>query len=117
MWYNHFFVYVLTNCQGNSMDKKQLMEKIEKYIAENGGTLKDYGWYAGITNDAERRLFTEHKVNKRDGAWIYGTADSVAAAKEIEGALLQQGCQGGSGGGTAGSRVVYAYRITFHTQE
>ena len=99
------------------MDEQQLMEKIENYIEKNGGVFKDYGWYAGITNDAERRLFTEHKVNKKDGAWIYGTAESFAAAREVEDALLEQGCQGGRGGGNVDSRVVYAYRITFHTQE
>ena len=38
-------------------------------------------FYVGITNDIERRLFTEHNVSKENAWWIYRTATDKATAQ------------------------------------
>ncbi len=68
-------------------------------------------WYAGITNDAKRRLFDDHGVAET-GRWIYRTLPSVAEARRLEAALLRRGMDGGAGGGDNTSTVVYAYLKT-----
>lgn len=99
------------------MTKDTLVKAVSDYIRENGGITAGYGWYVGVTSEPKRRLFTDHRVNERDGAWIYGQAETDSAAREAEEYLLDSGCQGGSGGGTHAARFVYAYRITLFTQE
>ena len=71
--------------------------------------------YIGITSDVEGRLFGDHKVSKEKGHWIYRTASSSSVAREIERYFLNAGMDGGSGGGDASSRIVYAYKKTSYT--
>ena len=99
------------------MSESDLTSRIKRYINKHGGVGSGYGWYVGITSDPLRRLFTEHKVNKKRGAWIYGTAATSADARRAERYLLNMGCEGGEGGGGPGSKVVYAYHITWYTSE
>lgn len=74
------------------------------------------GWYAGITNDPEARLFVEHRVDEDgDHAWADCVDDSVA--REAEKMLHDLGYEGGSGGGNEDSIYVYVYRITDDTCE
>ena len=99
------------------MTKDALIEAVSDYIGKNGGITGGYGWYTGVTSDPQRRLFTDHKVNERDGAWIYEPADP-ATARETERRLLATGCRGGPGGGKDSSVLfVYAYKITLFTVE
>ena len=58
------------------MTKNSIISDFEKYV----GTDNYSDWYVGITNDIDRRLFNEHKVDKKQDKWI------------------QQGCCSGSGG-------------------
>lgn len=99
------------------MTQTALIRRIQDYIRDNGGIQAGYGWYAGVTSDPERRLFQEHRVNRDDGPWIYGPADSDSGAREAEQHLLGMGCKGGPGGGDTNSEYVYAYRINLHTRE
>ena len=41
-------------------------------------------FYVGITNNIERRLFTEHNVSKENAWWIYRTATDKATAQKVE---------------------------------
>jgi len=68
-------------------------------------------WYCGITSDIETRLFGEHGVS-REGVWIHTNCDTAADARAVEKALIENGFQGGSGGGDQRSNIVYAYLIT-----
>lgn len=99
------------------MTKTALTQTFLDYIRDNGGIRHGYGWYAGVTSDPERRLFQEHWVKKRDGAWIYGAADSDSDARDVERHLFEIGCSGDSGGGDSNSVYVYAYRINLYTRE
>jgi hypothetical protein len=80
-----------------------------------GGSYSDY--YVGITNDIDRRLFSEHNVDKKRNQWIYDEADSDIVARKVEQYFLDKGCDGGSGGGDEDSIFVYCYKITGTTVE
>lgn len=94
-----------------------LITRVQQYIDRNGGTSAGYGWYVGVTSAPRRRLFEEHKVNEQSGAWIYGKADSSLIARNVEQHFIDEGCQGGPGGGDQTALYVYAYRINWYTEE
>ncbi|MYK32028.1 MAG: hypothetical protein F4051_10005 [Boseongicola sp. SB0670_bin_30] len=76
-----------------------------------------YGWYVGIAADPKDRLFNDHQVSERNGAWIHRPANSSASARKAEKQLLEDGHEGGSGGGDENTTHVYAYKITASTDE
>ena len=69
-------------------------------------------WYCGITSDIESRLFGDHKVPRENSWFIYRTCHNDTDARAVETALVEQGCDGGSGGGDQTSVIVYAYLKT-----
>lgn len=75
--------------------------------------------YVGVTNDIERRLFSEHNIDRVNDRWIYAPADSEETARRVESYFLDLGMRGGTGGGKGdGSSVfVYCYVITSNTVE
>ena len=89
--------------------------EIDAYIQQHGGIYRN--WYVGIATDPRKRLFNDHNVDEKSGAWIYRDAGSESAARQIENYFIDKGCQGGSGGGDASTKYVYAYRITSTTRE
>ena len=97
------------------MTYNKIITPINACKTKHGG--QNSQWYVGITSDPVRRLFTEHKVKKEGGVWIYCKADSAAIARKVERDYLDIDCSGGSGGGDATSVYVYAYRITTTTNE
>jgi hypothetical protein len=72
-------------------------------------------WYVGIAKDPDRRLFSDHNVD-RNGFPKHISATSERVAREIEKHLLDYGLSGGSGGGDSQTRSVYIYRRTSTTQ-
>ena len=68
--------------------------------------------YVGITLNVDDRLFGDHNVSREKSDWVYGTTSSDNVAREIEQHFLDQGMDGGPGGGDEGSRIVYAYKKT-----
>ena len=97
------------------MHTTTVYSEIKSYIDQHGGDYRN--WYAGIASDPRRRLFIEHNVDEKHGAWIFRTAASDTAARAAEIALLALGCKGGDGGGGHKTCCVYAYRITATTRE
>lgn len=94
----------------------QIVSDIENYASTkcSGKNYSDY--YVGITNDPEKRLFTDHNV-LRDACWIYIDAESNDIARSAEKTLLDKGMKGGEGGGDESSLFVYCYQITTSTKE
>lgn len=74
-------------------------------------------FYCGITDNIERRLFGEHNVSKENGFWIYGPADDINVAREVEKHYLDLGMQGNTGGGNEDSIWVYCYLVMQYTKE
>lgn len=76
-------------------------------------------FYVGITNDIENRLFTAHRVPRKNHWWIYSYANTESIAREVEKYYLKKGMRGGTGGGTGtgDARYVYCYVVTSYTVE
>lgn len=95
------------------MTAQQIISEIANYMSKMGGIYKD--WYIGITSDGKQRLFNDHGVNEGIDSWIFAPADTNDIARSIEKYFLDQGCDGGTGGGDYTSKTVYAYRKNYHT--
>jgi hypothetical protein len=96
-------------------EREKIIAEINSYIHECGGCYSD--WYVGITGDSEQRLFVEHNVKKKGGAWILFKTSSSIIAREVEKYFIDQNTKGGSGGGNDDSDIVYAYRIKAYTKQ
>ena len=94
--------------------KEAIMNGIEALIRENGG---DYGsWYIGISDDADKSLFTEHHVNEDNDPWTYYTAESHEDAVEIEEYFKNtKRTDGGRGAGDQNAEILYAYKKSVRT--
>ncbi len=96
------------------MEKQQIIGEILNHMKSSGGAISN--WYVGISEDARERLFSDHNVSEKDGAWIIRTADGSNEAREIEAYFLTiVGTDGGPGGGDNTTNKVYAYRKTYST--
>jgi hypothetical protein len=95
--------------------KQVVIADIKSYVANNGGVYSQ--WYIGITSDPRQRLFNDHAVSEKGGAWIHRECETSTAARDVEDYFIKLGMQGGPGGGDNSSRTVYAYRITSTTKE
>ncbi len=91
----------------------QVISEIDGYIRQNGGGYP--AWYVGIATYPRDRLFDDHNVDEKNGAWIYRDCGSEAAARAVEKIFLAKGCDGGDGGGVS-PRYVYAYKKTSYTK-
>lgn len=89
------------------MTAQKLTQDILQYV----GNDEVRGWYAGIATNPENRLFNDHRVDKQNGRWIHGQADSVDDARAIESHLHSLGFDGDIGGGD-NPQHVYAYKKT-----
>jgi hypothetical protein len=96
-------------------EKENIIEEIKAYIIECGGSYPD--WYVGVTGDSDQRLFVEHNVKKKGGAWILFKASSSTIAREVEKYFIDQKTKGGTGGGNDDSDIVYAYKTRPYTKE
>lgn len=93
------------------MKKIDIINDIKNYIGRG-----DYSsWYVGITNDIERRLFSEHNVDRKQDYWIYRPASSKSIAQEVEEFFLEAGMDGDTGGGKDDTTYVYAFKKNGHT--
>lgn len=86
-----------------------------EFINRKGGLYN--GWYSGVTNNPEQRIFQQHKVNRVYDPWAYYPCTNAPVARDVEQHLLNLGMQGDVGGGDNQSLVVYVYKITDHSQE
>ena len=89
---------------------QKIYDEIVAHIEEQGG--RPLSWYAGITEDIDERLFGDHNVPRKNHWYLYHEAGSARAARSVEKALLEYGCDGGSGGGDEDAVFTYAYKKT-----
>ncbi len=82
-------------------------DEIVSHIEKSGSGFSS--WYVGITKNIRDRLFDDHKVPREAHWYIYRRTATVLAARRVEGALLELGCDGGAGGGGDDAIYVYAY--------
>lgn len=84
-----------------------IVNEIGAHIQKQGGAVSS--WYAGITEDIDARLFGAHRVPRKGHWYSYRQGISADAGRSAEKALLNWGCDGGSGGGDDDAVFVYAY--------
>jgi hypothetical protein len=89
---------------------QEAYDEISAHIAKQGGPYSK--WYCGITSDIKTRLFADHNVPKKDHWFAYRECVNNEAARNVEKAFLEHGCDGGEGGGDKNAVYVYAYLKT-----
>ena len=96
--------------------KQEIISEIKFHIVQCGGNYSD--WYVGIATDPKGRLFNDHAVDEKNGAWIYREAENSSSARDTEYYFVNTlKTDGGTGGGDYSSRYVYAYKKTSYTTE
>jgi len=89
--------------------KEVIIKEIKGHIEKSGYPYSS--WYVGISEDAKRRLFTDHNVQEKNAWWIYREASSNQVAREIEEYFVKTlRTDGGLGGGGEDADMVYAYK-------
>jgi hypothetical protein len=97
-----------------SLSKNEIIGKFLKFIQSSNGPLGS--WYVGVSQDAEKRLFVDHNVNKETGLWIYENADNANEANGVESFFIARGAAGGPGGADYTATMVYAYKKNYNTK-
>ena len=92
-------------------DYATIVSEIDEHLAKSGRRYYS-DFYIGITNNVERRLFTEHNVSKDTSWWIYRTAIDSDTARRVEKYYLKLGMRGDDGGGNDESNIVYCYAVS-----
>ena len=106
----------VSQLEGDKMYKptEQIINEIREHMKQCGGAVWD--WNVGITAEPRNRLFGDHRVNEQGDAWIFREAANTEVAREIEAYFINVlGADGGTGGGDADARFVYAYKRSEHT--
>jgi len=93
---------------------QEAYNEIFAHIQKQGGLISK--WYCGITEDIQNRLFGDHKVPKKDHWYAFRQCVNSDAARSVEKTLLDNGCDGGTGGGDDDADYVYAYLKTSVTE-
>ncbi len=76
-------------------------------------------WYAGITDEPERRLFTEHRIKREnDRLYVYFPTPDKETADLVEAHLTDSvfGRMDGGAGGPSNGSYVYAYLKQTYTR-
>lgn len=97
-----------------SKTAQEAYDEILAHIEQQGGAFSN--WYCGITEDISSRLHGDHKVPEKGHWFIHRKCVSDEAARTVENALLELGCDGGDGGGDNDAVHAYAYLKTSITE-
>lgn len=100
---------------GEEMTDQSIFSDITAWLARNFPNDLRSNWYVGIARNIEDRLFGDHGVHRTNDVWIYRQAIDAGHARSAEAGLIQNGYDGGSGGGDNQSTFVYAFRKTANT--
>lgn len=99
-----------------ALSYNEIVNQIDAHLKKSGRRYYSE-FYIGISQDARKRLFEEHHVDRENSWWIYTTAISADVAREVEKHYLDLGMRGGTGGGDDKSNMVYCYVVTPTTTE
>ncbi|SIN81297.1 hypothetical protein [Salinivibrio sp. ES.052] len=97
-----------------SKSAQEAYDEILAHIKQQGGAFSK--WYCGITENINNRLHGDHKVPEKEHWFIHRKCVSDEAARAVEKAFLEHGCDGGDGGGDNDAVHVYAYLKTSITE-
>ena len=91
----------------------EVIDSIHGFILKNSHTYFD--WYIGLTDNAEKMLFEEHKLNPDSDMWIYEEVPSDSDAFRIREYFLNMGCTGGLLRYPEKTRFIYAFRRSLNS--
>jgi len=91
----------------------KLIDSIDRFIRKNSYTYFD--WFIGLTDNAEKTLFEEHKLNREKDSWIYEEVLNDSDAKRIQKYFLNMGCVGGVFNHHTTSKFIYVYRRSLNS--
>lgn len=96
-------------------EHQDIISEFEEFIDYLGGKYPRF--YVGITDNPPRRLHGsgEHNVSMYE-EYLFRKAGDSDAARLIEHHFLEQGCDGGQGGGDGNSTYIYIYLKTPFTR-
>lgn len=97
------------------MERQQIIRSITAFFEDRCITWNRV--YIGVTNNAEKRLFQDHNVDREEDDYIVCQSRSANEARTIEGYFQELGASGFNGGGNDTSSIVYAYRKRGYTIE
>lgn len=89
------------------------VEKIIRFIYSIEPIPTWHDWYVGITDDANRRLYEEHKAQHNTS--IYVSVDSPATARGVKDFLIERYGMDGRPDRGEYLRYVYAFKKTANT--
>ncbi len=91
----------------------EVIDSIHGFILKNSCTYFD--WYIGLTDNAEKMLFEEHKLSQLSDRWIYEEVPLDTDAFRIREYFLSMGCTGGLIRNQKKVRYIYAYKRSSKT--
>lgn len=95
--------------------KQQIIAGIIAHMENRRGRFDE--WYVGVSRDAGRKLFSWHSVHKVGDDWIFLTATSAQAARQIRDHMQSKlDMQGDADEPESGAVMVYAFRMTSRTR-
>jgi hypothetical protein len=91
----------------------EVIDSIHCFILKNSCTYFD--WFIGLTDNAEKTLFEDHKLNQGSDMWIYEEVPSDSDAFRIREFFLNMGCAGDLVYNSNKIQYIYAYRRSSNT--
>ncbi len=88
---------------------------LNKIVKEKDYVVQDF--FVGLTDNPQKRLFLEHKVDKEEGVYVYMEADSAKEAQKAYKELFTLDMNGAPVNTNKDSKYVYCYHINGQTEE
>ncbi len=86
----------------------KVIDSIDRFIRKNSYTYFD--WFIGLTDNAEKMLFEDHRLNREKDSWIYEEVPDESDAKRIQNYFLNMGCVGGIFNDHKTNKFIYVYK-------
>ncbi len=101
----------------NIQTPEELIKYIESWLPKTG-----FGYYAnffiGITDDVERSLLDDHRIDPDNDIWLYSESQTKADAEQVLNHFLAKGMQGAKSAATpTTATTIYCYVITDTTKQ
>ncbi len=88
---------------------------LKKTIKDKDYVIQDF--FVGLTNNPQKTLFLEHKVDKEEGVYVYMEAQTAREAKDAYNELFKMDMNGIPPRSDTASKYVYCYHINGQTNE
>ncbi|MEP3478592.1 MAG: hypothetical protein ABJZ55_05035 [Fuerstiella sp.] len=98
-------IAVLNQFKTNS---QHAIHKINEYVQQHGGKYSD--WHMGIAADPRGKLFTDYRVDRTTGSWIFTGCGTLDASCNVVKHFAELGCKVVDDAKAIDAVFVFAYR-------